>query len=82
MRRNSSEGVRNLNHKNNFRDLLELQIVSVLIGSALHFVAGSLGYGAKAMMYGRTDSMPSRKSAEEGKAERCDIQPGSFCYLR
>ena len=39
-----------LNHKNNFRDLLDLQIFSFLIGSVMYFAAGSLGYGANAMI--------------------------------
>ena len=39
-----------LNHKNNFRELLELQVVSLLICSMMYFAAGSLGYGVKAMI--------------------------------
>ncbi|RPJ22545.1 MAG: hypothetical protein EHM33_23240 [Chloroflexi bacterium] len=39
-----------LNHDNNFRELLELQIISFLISSLLYFMAGSLGYGSKALI--------------------------------
>lgn len=45
-----------LNHKTNFRELLELQIFSLLICSVLYFAAGSLGYGAKAMIDGMKKS--------------------------
>jgi hypothetical protein len=41
-----------LNHRNNFRGLLELQIFSLLICSIIYFAAGILGYGAKAMIDG------------------------------
>lgn len=39
-----------LHHNNNFRELLELQIISFLISSVLYFTAGSLGYSAKALI--------------------------------
>ena len=39
-----------LNHNNNFRELLELQIISLLIASIMYFTTGSLGYGAKAII--------------------------------
>jgi hypothetical protein len=39
-----------LNHRNNFRELLELQIFSLLICSILYFAAGIVGYGAKAVI--------------------------------
>ena len=41
-----------LNHENNFRELLELQVFSFSIGSVMYFTAGSLGYGAKAIIGG------------------------------
>ena len=39
-----------LNHNNNFRELLALQIVSILISSVIYFAIGCLGYGAKAII--------------------------------
>lgn len=42
-----------LSHKNNFRELLELQVSSLLICSILYFAAGVLGYGAKTMIDGK-----------------------------
>lgn len=52
-----------LNHKNNFRELLELQIVSLLICSMMYFAAGSLGYGGKAMIDGLKKSSGTAQSA-------------------
>ncbi len=52
-----------LNHKNNFRELLELQIFSFLIGSIMYFAAGSLGFGAKAMIDGMKTSGTAQSSA-------------------
>jgi hypothetical protein len=52
-----------LNHKNNFRELLELQIVSFLICSVMYFAAGSLGYGAKAMIGSMKKSSGAGQSA-------------------
>lgn len=52
-----------LNHKNNFRELLELQIVSFLIGSVMYLAAGSLGYGAKAIIDEMKKSSGTAQSA-------------------
>ena len=35
-----------LNHNDNFHELLELQVISLLIASVLYFTLGILGYGA------------------------------------
>jgi hypothetical protein len=51
-----------LNHKNNFRELLELQVFSLLIGSFMYFAAGSFGYGAKAMIDGMQKSPGTAQS--------------------
>ena len=53
-----------LNYKNNFRELLGLQIVSLLISSALYFAAGSLGYGARAALDAMKKSSGASKSAD------------------
>jgi len=52
-----------LNHKNNFRELLELQVFSLLIGSLMYFAAGSLGYSAKAVIDGTKKSSGRAQSA-------------------
>jgi len=52
-----------LNHKNNFSELFELQVVSLLIGSAMYFAAGSLGYGARAMLDGLKKTSGPAQSA-------------------
>ncbi len=52
-----------LNHKNNFRELLELQVFSLLIGSLMYFAAGSFGYGAKAVIDGVQKSSGTAQSA-------------------
>lgn len=52
-----------LNHKNNFRALLELQVFSLLIGSLMYFAAGSFGYVAKAMIDGMQKSSSAAQSA-------------------
>jgi hypothetical protein len=52
-----------LNHKNNFRELLELQVFSLLIGSLMYFAAGSFGYGAKAVIDGMQKSSGTAQSA-------------------
>jgi hypothetical protein len=39
-----------LDHGNNFRELLELQVFSLSISSVLYFAAGSLGYGIRAAL--------------------------------
>jgi hypothetical protein len=52
-----------LNRENNFRELLELQVVSFLISSAMYFTAGGLGYGAKAVIDGTKKSAGRAQSA-------------------
>jgi hypothetical protein len=39
-----------LNHENNYRELLELQLFSLLISSLMYFAAGSVGFTIKTMM--------------------------------
>lgn len=39
-----------LNHKNNFRELLVLQIFSFSIGSVMYFAAGACGYAGAAIL--------------------------------
>jgi hypothetical protein len=41
-----------LNHENNYRELLILQVLSLSISSLMYFAAGSLGYSLKALMDG------------------------------
>ena len=45
-----------LHHQDNFRELLELQVFSLLVSSVMYVAAGSLGYGAKALMNGMKKS--------------------------
>ncbi len=52
-----------LKHNNNFRELLELQIISLLIGSIMYFIVGSLGYGAKAIIDWVKNSSGTAQSA-------------------
>jgi hypothetical protein len=39
-----------LNHRNNYRELLELQIFSFVIGSVMYIVAGSVGYVGRVLL--------------------------------
>ncbi len=52
-----------LHHKNNFRELLELQVFSFLVGSVMYFAAGSLGYGAKVVIEGMKNSSGTAQPA-------------------
>jgi hypothetical protein len=52
-----------LNHNNNFRELLELQIFSLLISSLMYFAAGSLGYGAHSLVDGMKKSSKTTPAA-------------------
>ena len=39
-----------LNHNDNFRELLILQVFSLSVASVMYFAAGCLGYGARAVV--------------------------------
>lgn len=39
-----------LNHENNYRELLQLQVFSFSMCSVMYFIAGNVGYGIKAML--------------------------------
>jgi hypothetical protein len=51
-----------LNHRDNYQELLKLQIFSLMIASVMYFAAGSSGYGVNALIerirhsFGRTRS--------------------------
>jgi len=52
-----------LNHQDNYRELLELQIFSFMIASVMYFAAGSLGYGAKTIVEEMKQSSARAQSA-------------------
>jgi hypothetical protein len=52
-----------LNHKNNFRELFELQVFSFLISSVMYFGAGCAGYGTNALFNGLRSDPHSDRSA-------------------
>jgi hypothetical protein len=53
-----------LSHENNYRELFKLQVSSFSISSVMYFVAGSLGYGIKAMLDRRWPAEPVITSKE------------------
>ena len=53
-----------LNHENNYRELLGLQVFSLSTSSVLYLAAGSLGYSLKALMDRTWDSSGMAPSGE------------------